>query len=90
MREEIATTVGSYILSLESIETFTDSQRGNGASKDDLRQRRGFVTYLFRWLPENKELTRERLELWCEDMEQREYTQQAFVMEQGRGKELCV
>lgn len=79
MREKTANTVGSYILSLESIEAFMDSQRGNGASKDALRQRRGFVTYLFRWLPEDKELTRERLKLWREDMVQKGYTQQTIL-----------
>ena len=63
----------------ESIDAFLTTQKENGASKDALRQRKGFISYLFRWLPENKELTRERLELWREDMGQRGYTQQTIL-----------
>lgn len=63
----------------ESIDAFLTTQKENGASKDVLRQRKGFISYLFRWLPENKELTRERLELWREDMGQRGYTQQTIL-----------
>lgn len=62
-----------------SIDAFLENQKDNGASKDAFRQRRGFVTYLYQWLPEDKELTRERLELWREDMEQRGYTQQTIL-----------
>lgn len=63
----------------ESMDAFLTTQKENGASKDALRQRKGFVTYLFQWLPEDKELTRERLALWREDMEQRGYTQQTIL-----------
>lgn len=63
----------------ESIDTFLESQKENGASGESLRQRRGFVTFLYRWLPEDKELTKERLELWRADMEQRGYTQQTIL-----------
>lgn len=63
----------------ESIDAFLENQRENGASKDAFRQKKGFVTYLFRWLPEDKELTKERLALWREDMEQKGYTQQTIL-----------
>ncbi len=63
----------------ESIDAFLTTQKENGASKDALRQRKGFATYLFRWLPEDKELTKERLTLWREDMEQKGYTQQTIL-----------
>ena len=63
----------------ESIDAFLENQRKNGASKDAFRQKKGFVTYLFRWLPEDKELTKERLALWREDMEQKGYTQQTIL-----------
>ena len=79
MREEQSTISASYIMRPESIEAFLAAQRENGASKDALRQRKGFTTYLFRWLPEDKELTRERLDLWREDMERKGYTQQTIL-----------
>ena len=63
----------------ESIDAFLEKQKTNGASKDVLRQRKGFVTYLFRWLPEDKELTKERLDLWRKDMQQKGYTQQTIL-----------
>lgn len=63
----------------ESIDAFLLNQKESGASKDVLRQRKGFVTFLFRWLPEDKALTKERLELWRADMEQRGYTQQTIL-----------
>lgn len=76
MQEQSA---ASRIMAPESIAAFMDSQKDSGASKDLLRQRRGFVTCLFRWLPEDKELTRERLEHWREDMGQRGYTRQTVL-----------
>lgn len=79
MREERSTISASYIMRPESLEAFLAAQRENGASKDALRQRKGFITYLFRWLPEDKELTRERLDLWREDMERKGYTQQTIL-----------
>jgi len=63
----------------ESIDAFLTTQKENGASKDALRQRKGFVTYLFQWLPEDKELSKESLSLWREDMEQKGYTQQTIL-----------
>ena len=63
----------------ESIEAFLAAQRENGASKDALRQRKGFVTNLFQWLPEDKKLTKESLSLWREDMERKGYTQQTIL-----------
>ena len=63
----------------ESIDAFLENQKENGVSKDALRQRKGFATYLFRWLPEDKELSKERLQLWREDMEQKGYTQQTIL-----------
>ena len=66
-------------MSQESIDAFLTTQKENGASKDALRQRKGFVTYLFQWLPEDKELSKESLSLWREDMEQKGYTQQTIL-----------
>ena len=63
----------------ESIDAFLEEQRLIGASKDSLRQRKGFVSYLFRWLPEDKELTKDRLALWRDDMQQKGYTQQTIL-----------
>ena len=63
----------------ESITAFLKDQKENGASADALRQRKGFVSYLFHWLPEDRELTRERLELWRADMGQKGYTQQTIL-----------
>ena len=63
----------------QSIDAFLENQIENGASKDTLRQRRGFVAYLYQWLPESKELSRECLQLWREDMERKGYTQQTIL-----------
>ena len=63
----------------QSIDAFLESQIENGASKDAFRQGRGFVTYLYQWLPENKELSKECLKLWREDMERKGYTQQTIL-----------
>lgn len=60
----------------ESIDAFLITQKQNGTSKEALRRNKGFVSCLCQWLPEDKILTRERLELWREDMRQRGYTQQ--------------
>ena len=62
----------------ESIDAFLTAQKESGASKDVLRQRRGFVTFLYDWLPEDKELSKERLDFWREDMGQKGYTQQTI------------
>ena len=63
----------------ESIDAFLKNQIETGASKDALRQRREFVRYLYQWLPEDKELTKEKLALWREDMQQKGYTQQTIL-----------
>lgn len=63
----------------ESVDAFLTVQEQNGASNEALRRRKGFIGYLFHWLPEDKELTRERLELWREDMQQKGYTQQTIL-----------
>lgn len=63
----------------ESIDTFLTAQKESGASKDALRQRKGFVTFLYRWLPEDKELTKERLALWREEMQREGYSQQTIL-----------
>lgn len=63
----------------ESIDAFLENQKQNGASKDALRRREGFVACLFRWLPEDKKLTKERLNIWREDMQQKGYTQQTIL-----------
>ncbi len=63
----------------ESIDAFLKNQIEIGASQDCFRQRKGFVTFLYRWLPEDKELSKERLALWREDMERKGYTQQTIL-----------
>ena len=63
----------------ESIDAFLENQIENGASKDAIRQRKGFVSFLYRWLPDDKQLSKERLVLWREDMVQKGYTQQTIL-----------
>ena len=63
----------------ESIDAFLEHQTRNGASKDSLRQRKGFLSYLYQWLPDDKLLTRECLVAWREDMQQKGYTQQTIL-----------
>lgn len=63
----------------ESIDSFLETQKENGASKEALRQRKGFITCLYQWLPEDKVLTKERLNAWREDMQQKGYTQQTIL-----------
>lgn len=62
----------------DNIDAFLNDQKDRGASVDTLRQRKGFVTYLFRWLPEDKALSKERLEAWRTDMVEKGYTQQTI------------
>ncbi len=63
----------------ESIDAFLQAQKSNGASNDALRQRKGFVTFLYCWLPEDKKLTKERLDLWRADMQEKGYSQQTIL-----------
>lgn len=63
----------------ESIDAFLNEQKEKGASKDSLRQRRGFVTYLYQWLPDDKLLSKDQLAAWREDMQQKGYTQQTIL-----------
>lgn len=63
----------------ESLDSFLLAQKYSGASQTVLRQRKNFVTSLYRWLPEDKELSKERLNLWREDMQQKGYTQQTIL-----------
>ena len=62
----------------ENIAAFLEAQKDNGASKDVIRQRKGFLNYLYGWLPEDKLLTKERLNAWREDMQQKGYTRQTI------------
>lgn len=61
-------------MSQESIDAFLENQKENGASKDAIRQRKGFVTFLYHWLPDDKELSKERLALWREEMQHKGYS----------------
>lgn len=63
----------------ESIDGFLLSQKDKGASKDSLRQRKGFVTCLFCYLPQDKTLTKSRLAAWRDDMEQQGYSKQSIL-----------
>lgn len=65
-------------MTLESIDAFLESQKENGASKDVLRQRRGFVCCLYQWLPADKSLSKEILGAWRDEMRQRGYSQQTI------------
>lgn len=62
----------------ESIVAFLEHQTANGASKDLLRQRKGFVGYLYKWLPEDKEISQERLSCWHDDMQKNGYSKQTI------------
>ena len=79
MPEAKPATVSSYILSPESIADFLEFQQQNGVSGKLLRQRKGFVTGLYDWLPEDKMLSGERLRLWRTFLEQKGYTQQTIL-----------
>jgi len=60
----------------QSVDGFLEAQRAQGASRDVLRQRKGFVTNLFCWLPEDKVLTKERLEAWRMALGEKGYSRQ--------------
>lgn len=66
------------LMTQESIDAFLQTQKENGASKDTLRQRKNFVKFLYQWLPEDKELTKERLNLWRKDMQDKQYAKQTI------------
>jgi len=63
----------------ESIDAFLENQMENGVSKDAIRQRKGFTGYLYHWLPDDKELSKERLALWREDMVRKGYARQTVL-----------
>lgn len=67
------------LMTQESIDSFLETQKENGASKDALRKRKGFITCLYQWLPEDKVLTKEKLNTWREYMQQKGYTQQTIL-----------
>jgi len=67
------------LMTQESIDAFLQTQKENGASKDTLRQRKGFVTFLYRWLPKDKKLSKERLNLWRQDMQNNGYAKQTVL-----------
>lgn len=62
----------------ESIDAFLDDQKENGASNDSRRQRKGFVSVLYPWRPDDKSLAKERLCPWQEDMRQKGYARQTI------------
>ena len=66
------------LMTMESVDAFLAAQKDNGASRDQMRQRRGFVTNLYLWLPDDKQLSKERLAQWREDMQEKGYTQQTI------------
>lgn len=57
-----------------TLEAFLEHEKQNGASKDTLRQRRGFVTALYAWLPEDKLLTKDRLLAWRESLNEKGFS----------------
>lgn len=61
-------------MTAESVDGFLRQQKESGASADSLRQRKGFVTALYNWLPGDKELTADALSAWREDMESKGYS----------------
>ena len=61
----------ALVLTQQSIAEFVQAQSEAGASADCLRQRKGQVTALYRWLPEDKTITKEALIQWRQDMENR-------------------
>ena len=59
----------------ESIDAFLQHEAAQGASRDCLRQRKTHVTDLFRWLPNDKCITKEILCQWRRDLEAGGYSQ---------------
>lgn len=47
-----------------SIDAFLENQIGNGASKDAIGQRKGFIAFLDRWLPDDQEASKDYISAW--------------------------
>ncbi|XCP85915.1 hypothetical protein ABXS75_03685 [Roseburia hominis] len=58
----------------KSVDSFLRRQKESGASADCVRKHKCFITALYNWLPEGKELTADALLSWRESMAVRGYS----------------
>jgi len=70
--------VDSHTMSEESIAEYLDWERGKGLSEKMLRQLKGPVLALYKWLPPEKQLTKDVLRLWREDMNLRNFSKESI------------
>lgn len=61
----------AFVMSAESIAGFIAFEREKGSSEISVRNYRRVVNSLFEWLPEDKEITKERLNGWRESLRER-------------------
>ena len=66
----------AYVMSSESIAAYLQYEAGCGKSKDYIRNCKRFTGSLFRWLPEPKRITKERLLAWRQFLKDHGYSAQ--------------
>ena len=69
----------SHTMSEESIAEFIEWEKGKGLSEKMLRQLKGPVSALYRWLPEDKQVNKALLGLWREDMNSRNLSKESIT-----------
>lgn len=79
MEPQTADKQNWHIMSKELIASYLDAEKENGASKDSLRQRKGFVNALYQWLPENKMITKPILQTWRQEMKEKGYSEDTIL-----------
>jgi len=67
-----------HVMSEERIAAFLDAEQRAGASQVCLRQRNNFVRALYHWLPEDKSITKPRLQLWRQALQEKGYSEQTI------------
>lgn len=65
-----------FIMTHESMESFVKAQKNMGASNNLIRRLKATVKMVYEFLPEDKQLTRERLLAWRADMNEKGYAYQ--------------
>lgn len=63
----------SRCMTPETMNAFIEYETQNGASENMIRRFRGAVKALYDWLPEDKQITRERLVAWRKELEEGGY-----------------
>lgn len=76
MQTENATVSAACTMTIHSIDGYIQHERERGVCPDSVRHFSHVARSLFDWLPEDKEITKERLLAWRQSLKDHGYTQQ--------------